>query len=102
MTGGAAIVASARGVSVERGRRAVLSGVDIEVRAGEVTVLIGPNGAGKSTLLGALAGDLPPTTGEIVAVAGAAGAARRTARHLERRPADDGGRRCARRRRSHA
>ncbi|MFF7177502.1 ATP-binding cassette domain-containing protein [Streptomyces sp. NPDC008121] len=51
-----------------RGRgasRAVLSGLDLEARAGELTVLLGPNGAGKSTLLRTLSGLLPPLDGRI-------------------------------------
>ncbi|MFI7386697.1 heme ABC transporter ATP-binding protein [Streptomyces sp. NPDC049813] len=58
-------VAEARGLHLELGGREVLSGVDLPVRAGEVLALVGPNGAGKSTLLAALAGDLPPTAGEL-------------------------------------
>lgn len=51
---------------VSRGaRRAVLSGLDLEARAGELTVLLGPNGAGKSTLLRTLCGLLPPLSGRI-------------------------------------
>lgn len=37
----------------------VLHGIDIDVPAGELTVIVGPNGAGKSTLLKALSGLLP-------------------------------------------
>ncbi|MFE2560178.1 ATP-binding cassette domain-containing protein [Streptomyces sp. NPDC059352] len=50
---------------VAPGGRAVLDGVGIEVRAGEVLALVGPHGAGKSTLLAALAADLAPSAGEV-------------------------------------
>ncbi|MFI8368549.1 ABC transporter ATP-binding protein [Streptomyces sp. NPDC085466] len=54
--------------SARRGRgaeRAVLAGLGLEARAGELTVLLGPNGAGKSTLLRTLCGLLPPLDGRI-------------------------------------
>ncbi|GGJ41148.1 ABC transporter ATP-binding protein [Streptomyces brasiliensis] len=47
------------------GDLAVVRGLDIEVRAGEIVALLGPNGAGKSTTLLTLAGELRPLGGEI-------------------------------------
>ncbi|MDN2581478.1 ABC transporter ATP-binding protein [Aquibium sp. ELW1220] len=49
---------SARGLNVDLAGRAVLRGVDVDVRPGEVVGLLGPNGAGKSTLMRALAGQV--------------------------------------------
>ncbi|EMA53428.1 MULTISPECIES: ABC transporter ATP-binding protein [Halococcus] len=43
----------------------VLSGIDLDVRNGETTVLMGPNGVGKTVLLACLAGGLHPSAGEI-------------------------------------
>lgn len=44
----------------------VLRAVDLDIRAGEITLLVGANGAGKSTLLRTIAGFLKPTAGRIV------------------------------------
>ncbi len=54
------------GVSKSFGALAALSGVSLEVRAGEVFSVIGPNGAGKSTLFNIIAGLHTPTAGRIV------------------------------------
>ncbi|GAA5158132.1 ABC transporter ATP-binding protein [Amycolatopsis dongchuanensis] len=53
------------GKSYGRGRP-VLSGVDLEVRGGQVTGLVGTNGSGKSTLLRILARISEPTSGSVV------------------------------------
>lgn len=53
-----------RGVGVRREGRAILEGVDLDIRDGERVAVVGPSGAGKTTLLRVLAGRLTPDTGE--------------------------------------
>jgi ABC-type Mn2+/Zn2+ transport system ATPase subunit len=53
------------GLGLGYGGRPVVSGIDLEVRAGEVWFLLGPNGSGKTTLLRAVLGLLPATDGEL-------------------------------------
>ncbi len=52
-------------VSCERGGRAVLSGVDLDVPEGRITVLIGPSGSGKTSLLRLLDRLDDPSSGTI-------------------------------------
>lgn len=53
------------GVGVSRGAGPVISGVDLEVRSGEVTAVVGPNGAGKTSLLESISGVVRPSAGSI-------------------------------------
>jgi len=53
-------------LTVERGGRAVVRQVSIEIPAGQVTTLLGPNGAGKSTLVLAVGGVLKPRAGSVL------------------------------------
>ncbi len=63
---------AARGIRKSFGRRRVLTGLDLEVAAGELVAVVGENGTGKTTLLRILAGDLRPDAGT-VAIAGRPG-----------------------------
>jgi branched-chain amino acid transport system ATP-binding protein len=54
-----------RGLAVEYGHVQALRGVDLEVRAGEITAIIGSNGAGKTSTLMAISGLAPVAAGEV-------------------------------------
>ena len=54
---------SLRGVSKKFGAVSALTGIDLDIHAGEVVALVGDNGAGKSTLVKVLAGVHQPSEG---------------------------------------
>lgn len=56
---------SATGLKKSYGGRAVVSGIDVAVEAGEVVGLLGPNGAGKTTTFYMIAGLCKPDSGAI-------------------------------------
>jgi len=64
-----AVLAQLTGVRKRFGSRWALSGVDLDVREGEVLVVLGPNGAGKTTALSVLTG-LRPADGGTVSLFG--------------------------------
>lgn len=53
------------GVTLDYGRRRVLSRVTFACRAGTVTGLLGPNGAGKTTLMGVASTRVRPSAGHV-------------------------------------
>ncbi len=59
-------VISLRGITKSYGSFEALRGVDLAVRAGEVTCVLGDNGAGKSTLIKILSGIHQPTSGTLL------------------------------------
>jgi branched-chain amino acid transport system ATP-binding protein len=59
-----------RALSARYGKHQALSGVDLDVREGEIVVILGANGAGKSTLLKTIAGLVPALPGARVALRG--------------------------------
>lgn len=59
------MLAAAESITVDLGGRAVLRGIDFDVRAGEVVALLGRNGAGKTTLLRTLAGLTDADRGDV-------------------------------------
>jgi ABC-2 type transport system ATP-binding protein len=56
-------VVEARNLGRRYGRREVLSGIDLQIRKGEIFGILGPDGAGKTTLLQLFAAILDPTSG---------------------------------------
>ncbi|MDQ3943886.1 MAG: ABC transporter ATP-binding protein [Actinomycetota bacterium] len=56
---------TATGLVIRYGPRTAVSGVDVQLRPGEILGLLGPNGAGKTTLLRRLAGLLPGHAGTV-------------------------------------
>ena len=65
MPSGGDIVLEARKLEKRFDGTVAASGVDIDVRAGEIHAVIGPNGAGKSTLINMLSGELRPDSGTV-------------------------------------
>jgi D-xylose transport system ATP-binding protein len=55
-----------RGVTKAFGPVQALTGIDLDIVAGQVTALVGDNGAGKSTLIKTIAGIWAPADGEII------------------------------------
>ncbi|HXW45679.1 MAG TPA: ATP-binding cassette domain-containing protein [Streptosporangiaceae bacterium] len=55
-----------RGVGKSFGPVQALSGVDLDIPAGQVTALVGDNGAGKTTLVKCIAGIWQPSSGELL------------------------------------
>ena len=53
------------GLSKAFGTFTAVRDLSFAVRPGEVLGLVGPNGAGKTTTLRAIAGIIPPTTGQV-------------------------------------
>ncbi|MGW6570370.1 ABC transporter ATP-binding protein [Streptomyces sp. NPDC054975] len=63
--GGPAPAITAHGLTVVRGDRTVLRGLDFSVPPGRITGLLGPSGCGKSTLMRAIVGTQAHVTGTL-------------------------------------
>ncbi|MEV8474368.1 ABC transporter ATP-binding protein [Streptomyces sp. NPDC051173] len=65
----------ARGLTVVRGSRTVLDGLDFDIARGQVTGLLGPSGCGKSTLMRSVVGTQAKVTGTLEVFGRPAGSA---------------------------
>ena len=54
-----------KGVTFQRGSRAIFDNVDIRFPRGKVTGVMGPSGCGKTTLLRLMAAQRKPAKGEV-------------------------------------
>jgi len=77
-----AAIIELRGVRAGYDGRAVIDGVDLTVRRGELVALVGANGAGKSTLLKVIVGLLRPYEGRTQVLGSAPGASSRRLAYL--------------------
>jgi phospholipid/cholesterol/gamma-HCH transport system ATP-binding protein len=59
-------IAVMREVDYSIGEKTVFSGLDIEIRRGDVTAIMGPSGTGKTTLLKLITGQVRADAGEVV------------------------------------
>jgi len=57
-------------LTVRRGGRDVLKGVDLSIEPGEIVTIVGPNGSGKSTLLRCIIGAIHPDEGQVTKAKG--------------------------------
>lgn len=65
MMNSSGVAIEARGLTVVRGSRTVLKGLDFTVEPGRITGLLGPSGCGKSTLMRAVVGTQAKVTGTL-------------------------------------
>jgi ABC-type branched-subunit amino acid transport system ATPase component len=75
-----------RGVGKRFGGLSALSGIDLQVNAGEIVGLIGPNGAGKTTMFNVITGIFAPSQGEVTFDGAPLLEVRSLGRHRRRRP----------------
>jgi len=59
-------VALLHGVHYSVDTKAVFTGLDIEIRRGQVTAIMGPSGTGKTTLLRLITGHIAPDAGDVI------------------------------------
>lgn len=59
-------ILSTRGLTRDFGAFRAVDSVTLDFGRGRMTGLIGPNGAGKTTLFNMIAGELPPTAGQVL------------------------------------